>query len=187
MRYGGIFTGITHVLVSNIATASQDEKDGLPPLTRGGLVGEQTRADDTDGVDALIPDVVHGLGSTARETRGEDLGGINIGVRALTGVLGDPVDGLLHGLRVRGSAAVGSALGDSEETVADNVLEERLVGTAVVAACAVAPDNDRLLLAAGVLGRVVDGVVTERVVRLVGSGSVLARAAGTLVFCQKMI
>jgi hypothetical protein len=173
----------THVLVRNIAAAAHDEQHRLLPRARGGVVGQQARADDTDGVDAAVPNVVHGLGSTAGEAGSHDLARVDVGVVALAGVGSHPVDGGLHGLRVGAATALGPAFGDGQEAVAGDLLQEGLVGQALVAAGAVAPDEDRHFGGAGRLGRVVDGVVTEGGLGLVGCGGVGAGAAAALVDC----
>jgi hypothetical protein len=58
-----------------------------------------------------------------------------------------------------------------------------LVGQALVAAGAVAPDEDGHLGGAGGLGRVVDGVVAQGGLGLVGCGGVGTGAAAALVDC----
>ena len=173
----------THVLVRNVAAAAHDEQHRLPPRARGRVVGQQARTDDADGVDAAVPNVVHGLCSTAGEARGHDLARVDVGVVALSGVGRNPVDGGLHGLRVGAAAALGPALGDGQEAVAGDLLQEGLVGQALVAAGAVAPDEDGHFGGAGGLGGVVDGVVAEGGLGLVGRGGVGAGAAAALVGC----
>ena len=179
-RGGG---GGTHVLVRDIAAAAHDEQHGLLPRARGGVVGQQAGADDADGVDAAVPDVVHGLGAAAGEARGHDLARVDVGVVALARVGRHPVDGGLHGLRVGAAAALGPAFGDGQEAVAGDLLQEGLVRQALVAAGAVAPDEDGHFGGAGGLGRVVDGVVAEGGLGLVGCGGVGTGAAAALVDC----
>jgi hypothetical protein len=150
-------------------------------LCRSRIVRQQPRADNPNGVNAAIPYIIHRLRPAAREARRHDLRSVDVRICACSSALRNPVHRRLHARRVRRPPAVGSALGDGEKPVGRDILEERGVGGADVAAGAVAPDENGELLTAGRrLGRVVDCVRGETVVGLVGAWGVGASAAACL-------
>lgn len=171
----------THVLVRNITRSTHDEQDRLLPGACSAEVAKKTRADDADGLDTAVRDVIHGLRAAAGETSRHDLGGVYVRICALSSVLRDPINRLLHGLRVGLASAVGCALGDGKEAVTGNLLQKRLVGFALVAAGSVAPDEHWHLGGASALGWVVDGVVAKRVLGLVCAWAKLSATAGSLL------
>jgi hypothetical protein len=128
-----------------------------------------------------MPDIIHSLYTSARKARSHDLGRIYIRIRARTRGPRDPVDGLRHGGLAGRTPTIRSALGDGEEAVAGDLLEERRVGGADVAAGAVAPDEDGELGGVGGFGGVVDCVVGETVIGFVGAGGVGTCAAALLL------
>jgi hypothetical protein len=145
------------------------------------LVGKQPRANHANRVDVLVPDDIHRLGATARKPGCHDLGRIHVGVGTSAGILDNPLDGLVHGARIRRASTVGRTFGNGEEAVAGNLLQKSRVGSSDVAAGAVAPDEHGELGGAGVLGRVVDCVVPEGAVGLPCGGSEWALAATLLL------
>lgn len=90
--------GRTYVLVRDITSSTKNKENGLLPRLRGIGVGQKSRTDDSDCVDARVIDVVCGLDATAGETGGHDAACVYVGVAACACGLGDPVDGCLHGL-----------------------------------------------------------------------------------------
>ena len=173
----------TYVLVRNITGATQHEQDWLLPCACSSVVGQKSRADDANGVYTAIPDVVHSLCSTAGEARSHDLARVDIRIRALAGIRRHPIDGRLHGLRVRRATAVWRTFSDGQEAVASHLLEKGLVGPALVTAGTVTPDQHRHLSAACAVGGVVDGVVGEGTVRLVGARSIGSSTTASLSRC----
>lgn len=92
---------------------------------------------------------------------------------------------MLHGLRVRCTAAIWSTLSDGEEAVRCNVLEKRGVRASLRAAGSVTPDEHGHLFGAGRLGWVVDRLALKTAVGLVGArgegSSTTALLPGVLV------
>jgi hypothetical protein len=173
----------TYISIGDITTTTQHKQHRLPPIPRRSLILQQPRADDADGIDAAVPNVINGLDTTAREARSHDPASIDVRIRSFTGILGNPSDCLIHRLRSGScSAAIGATLRDGEEAVARDVLQERRVGTTVGAAGAFTPDQywQRDIAGRG-FGWVVDGVALKRVVGLVVSGSIWACAASLLL------
>jgi hypothetical protein len=174
-------------LVSNVTASTQHEQDGLPPRAGSALVAKQARADHPNRVNILVPDDIHSLSATAREPGRHDLGRIHVGVGTGTGVLDNPLNGLVHGACVGRASAVGCTLSNGEEPIAGDLLQKSRVRSSDIAAGAVAPDKHRELGGACVLGRVVDRVVPEGAVRLPSGGSERALATTLLLIMLELL
>jgi hypothetical protein len=171
----------THICVCNVTTSTEHKQYRLPPVLGRSLVAQQPRANHANGIDTAIPDVVNSLDATTREARGHDLACIDIRIRARSCILCDPVNRCAHGVFVGRSSAIGTTLSNGKEAVAGDVLQKRRVRATVGAACAVTPDEYGHLLGASALGRVVDGMPAQGVVRLVCAGRKGTCATTTLL------
>ena len=106
----------------------------------------QSRADYANRLNVDVLEGIFSLNSTAREASTHDLRAIHGSVAAGAGSLSCPVNSSAKSLGVRRASAAGRTLGNSNEAVAGDVLEEGSVGCARCAAATVAPDENGELL-----------------------------------------
>ena len=97
---------------------------------RAVVVAEQTGRPDTNIFHAGVVDLRVRLDAAAREARGRDAGGVDVGplpavaVAAASGVVGDEVDGLPHHGVAGAAAAARRALRDDEDAVRGELRQE---------------------------------------------------------------
>lgn len=152
----------TYIAVSDIIRAAEREHDRLRDSRGELVVVEKTRVEDSNGRDSII--VLHLIRFSAATAVASSHDARSIDIQAI-GTRNSPFDGFGHPFDSRrATIPTGSSGRDGNEAVRRNLSKEVLRRRAIIAAGAVAPDEDGHR-AVWRRGRCIDGVPRKSLVR----------------------